>query len=189
MIYFTDLGSDMTKPGIIGNFINSIERRAASVMPPCHLSKDPKNPGWINRHFTSGEQRLILGATALVTQPFIDFHNRNVDEKTRDVSVCRTVAKIIVGTTTGVLIRKGAINLIGKCSLPPAPGLKKIRSLFFPKVEKMTAEGFLQYKNTMGTIVGLLAMLVTNFAVDAPFTKLLTNRLLKEKRRGVNELA
>ena len=36
---------------------------------------------------SSAEQRLILGASALMSQPFIDANNKRVDEKTRKVSV------------------------------------------------------------------------------------------------------
>ena len=50
---------------------------------------------------SSAEQRLILGASALMSQPFIDANNKRVDEKTRKVSVARTIAKIVAGTFTG----------------------------------------------------------------------------------------
>ena len=45
---------------------------------------------------SSAEQRLILGASALMSQPFIDANNKRVDEKTRKVSVARTIAKIVI---------------------------------------------------------------------------------------------
>ncbi len=112
---------------------------------------------------TSAHQRGILGATALLTQPFIDAHNKSVDDKTRKYSVARTIAKIVAGTMTGVAIRYGCIKAMG-CK----PFLPK-------KWEGLAKETQAQYKNAMGTIVSLVVMLFTNFLIDAPLTKFLTN--------------
>ena len=38
------------------------------------------------------ENRLILGISALASQPFIDYYNKNVDEKTRKYSVCKAIS-------------------------------------------------------------------------------------------------
>lgn len=51
----------------------------------------------IGEKINSPEQRLILGATALATQPFIDLNNKKADKETRAVSVARTIGKIIAG--------------------------------------------------------------------------------------------
>ena len=59
------------------------------------------------------ENRLILGVSALASQPFIDYYNKNVDEKTRKYSVCKTISKIIIGTTVGVIVRSLAIKYAG----------------------------------------------------------------------------
>ena len=67
---------------------------------------------WIGKNISSPENRFILGATALMSQPFIDLNNKKVDEDTRKVSAARTVAKIIAGTATGVLIRSGCIHAV-----------------------------------------------------------------------------
>ena len=131
---------------------------------------------------SSAEQRLILGASALISQPFIDSHNKHVNEKTREVSVARTIAKIIAGTTTGFLIRKGCIKGIEKLSKIPADNIPWIKTIFTPAgVKDNTTEKFLQYRNAMGTIVALVAMMVTNFLIDAPLTKFLTNVLIKKQ--------
>ena len=65
----------------------------------------------INKNVSSPEQRLILGVTALFTQPFIDLSNKRVNEETRLMSFARTLSKIVVGTTVGVLVRKECIRL------------------------------------------------------------------------------
>lgn len=130
---------------------------------------------------SSAEQRLILGASALMSQPFIDGHNRNVDEKTRKVSVARTIAKIIAGTFTGYFIRKGCIKGIKALSQIPGPNVPKWKTVFTPKNAKdNTTDAFLQYRNAMGTVVALVVMMFTNFIIDAPLTKFLTNALVKK---------
>ena len=54
-----------------------------------------KGLDFAGKYLHAPEQRLLLGATALATQPFIDMHNKNVDKETRMMSVARTIAKII----------------------------------------------------------------------------------------------
>ena len=64
---------------------------------------------WAGKALHAPEQRIILGATALATQPFIDLNNKDVDEETRKISAARTIAKIIAGTTVGVIVRYAGI--------------------------------------------------------------------------------
>lgn len=117
-----------------------------------------------------------------MTQPFIDANNKSVDEKTRKVSVARTIAKILAGTLTGYFIRKGCIKGIKALSQIPGPNVPKYKSLFTPKgITDNTTDAFKQYRNAMGTVVALLVMMVTNFAIDAPLTKFLTNALVKKQ--------
>lgn len=129
---------------------------------------------------SSAEQRLILGASALMSQPFIDASNKNVDEKTRKVSVARTIAKIIAGTFTGYFIRKGCIKGIKALSQMPGKDVPKWKTIFTPKNAKdNTSDAFLQYRNAIGTVVALVVMMFTNFLIDAPLTKFLTNTFIK----------
>ncbi|MBP3924204.1 hypothetical protein J6E39_03070 [bacterium] len=143
----------------------------------------------IGQKISSAENRLILGATALMSQPFIDASNKSVDEDTRKVSVARTIAKIVVGTTTGFLIRKGCIKLIKSSSklensvdkFGKKIKLDKFNTFFSPKgVKSDKTEAYSQYQNALGTIVALVVMMITNFAIDAPLTKLLTNKLVSK---------
>ena len=131
---------------------------------------------------SSAEQRLILGASALMSQPFIDANNKRVDEKTRKVSVARTIAKIIAGTFTGYFIRKGCIKGIKAHSQVEGKNVSKWKSIFTPKnIKDNTTDAFLQYRNAMGTVVALVVMMFTNFLIDAPLTKFLTNALVKKE--------
>ena len=126
---------------------------------------------------SSAESRLILGGTAIFLQPIFDFFNKKQEEQTRIVSVCRTVAKIVAGTLTGFLIRKGTIKLIQACSQMPAPNLPKWKTLLTPKnIENIDPEKLKHTQNAIGTFAALGIMVYTNFAIDAPLTKYLTNK-------------
>ena len=140
---------------------------------------------YINTRVSSDTQRVIMGATAIVTQPVIDLMNTNVDEETRWTSVMRTIAKILVGTSVGFCVRRGAIKLVrgneifwgkagNKVGIPEFP-----KKEFWKKINPDSSEDMkkLRYANTFGTVIGTLAGIVTNFVVDAPLTKILTNYL------------
>lgn len=167
----------------ISNASGSAMQGVANVMPKMTVRSEKANKAisWIGENISSPENRLILGVTALMSQPFIDLSNKKVDEDTRKVSAARTIAKIIAGTTTGVAIRLGCIKAIDAFTklphqITPDMKFKSLRKLFTP------SEGLLkdltQYKNSLGTIVSLLVMVVTNFLIDAPFTKFLTNKFV-----------
>ena len=49
---------------------------------------------------------------------------------------------------------------------------------------KVSKDAYDQYKNAMGTIVALVVMMFTNFAIDAPLTKWITNVLIDEDGSG-----
>lgn len=173
----------ITRTSVV-NLYNSVQQKVLDKLPniECTSSKATKFFKSTGENISSAEQRLILGASALMSQPFIDAHNRNVDEKTRKVSVARTIAKIIAGTTTGFIIRKGCIVGIKALSQPISKGIKKYRTFFTPNnVKDVNTDAFMQYRNAMGTIVALVVMMFTNFAIDAPLTKFLTNKLVKKQ--------
>ena len=152
-------------------------------MPTVSNPKIINTIDWIGKKLSSAENRLILGASALLSQPFIDASNKDVDAETRKYSVCRTLAKIIAGTATGYTIRKLCIKSIDAFTksvneIKPEMKLKKLRTFLTPTL-KYTAEELSQYKNTLGTILALGVMVFTNFLIDAPLTKGLTNAFTK----------
>lgn len=132
----------------------------------------------------SPEQRLILGVTALATQPFIDLNNKKADEDTRILSTCRTIAKIIAGTISGVIVRASCISIIEKklTATIEHPGAKDTYKILSPKklfnaIEKGNIYNKKRdsYNKTLGTAAAIIVMLFTNFLWDAPVTKKLTN--------------
>lgn len=174
---------------------NSVTQGIANVIPKLTVKGEKANKAisWIGEQISSPENRLILGVSALMSQPFIDLYNKKVDEDTRKVSAARTVAKIIAGTLTGVLIRSGCIHAIDAFTkypsqITPDMKFKKLRSLFAP------SEGLLNdlsyYKKSLGTIISLFVMVFTNFLIDAPLTKYLTNKFvdrINEKKQAANK--
>lgn len=137
---------------------------------------------WIGENVNSPENRLIMGVTAISSQPFIDLYNKDVDEKTRIASCAKTIAKIAIGTTVGVIVRKSTIGLAKRgCLIPDnLKNMKKWSTVFTPKDVDYVAEAkwVKGHSKTMGTVLGTAAGLVTNFVVDMPLTKILTNFLI-----------
>lgn len=144
--------------------------------------KNLRRLDWIGKEITSPQNRLIMGVTALATQPFIDLKNDKVDEKTRVMSCAKTLAKILVGTTVGVIVRHSAIKLAKQGCKDPAKGLGKWASVFIPEGVNFQKEAdfIAQHKNTIGTVIGTLTGIVTNFIIDMPLTKILTSVFIKK---------
>lgn len=167
----------------ISRFPGAATQAVVNVIPKMTVKNLKVNNAitWVGEKLSSPQNRLILGVTALMSQPFIDLNNKKVDEDTRKVSAARTVAKIIAGTLTGVAIRSGCIHAIDAFTklpheITPNMKFKKLRNLFTPSPGILN--DLSQYKKTLGTLVSLLVMVVTNFMVDAPLTKYLTNKFV-----------
>lgn len=146
----------------------------------------------MNKNVSSDTQRLIMGVTAICTQPLIDLSNKNVDEETRWTSTMKTISKIVVGTTVGVLVRHYSIKLArnwkylwhqkGDLHIVPAhPDTNIWKEIADKNIREEKAKEYFKhmndYANTVGTIIGTGVGLITNFVIDAPCTKAMTNYL------------
>ncbi len=163
---------------------NRVINKIVKKLPDITIANEKLLKGikWTGEHISSPQNRLILGATALMSQPFIDLYNKKVDEDTRKVSALRTIAKIIAGTTSGFTVRYYTIKAIEKMTKMPSKNRKSWETFFTPSPElvKLSRKMLAQYKNTFGSILALVVMLFTNFLFDAPVTKLLTNKLISK---------
>lgn len=137
--------------------------------------------------------RLVLGGAAIATQPAIDFFNPKVDIDTAATSALRTMAKIIVCTAVGFLVRGTCFALankfihanpkMGYTGLTPEAILKQKN----PKAQESMLK---LHRNTVSTVSALGVMMFTNFLLDAPFATMLANKFIskyyasKEKTRG-----
>ncbi len=182
----------MSLPGVssLHNFARSIVDTIVRAMPTATFSnkKVVDSIKWAGKHISSPQNRLILGATALMSQPFIDLHNRKVDENTRKVSAARTVAKIIAGMTTGFLVRYYSIKAIEALCKKPGKNIKAYKSFFYPKHIEVEFAKLNHYKKAIGTYLSLAVMMFTNFMIDAPLTKFLTNKFVSQiKKKEANK--
>lgn len=137
------------------------------------------------------ENRVIMGATAIILQPLIDYSNKRVDDETRRVSICRTIAKIIAGTLVGIIVRGSSYKLVEK--MTDIKGVGKYSKSLLPeqKYMKYLSKGsdFLKnYRSALSTGLAVLAMCITNFSCDAPLTVYLTN-MCAEKTSNTNKVA
>lgn len=178
----------------IGNITNSVANRIVRIIPSATFSNKRVTDAikWAGKHLSSPpSNRFILGASALMSQPFIDLHNKRVDEKTRKVSAARTIAKIIAGTTTGVIIRWLCFKATKSMATKPSKNTSFLNSILYPKnTPKVTTKGLNHHKMFLGHLLSLGVMMFTNFAIDAPLTISLTNRLLdrmEKKEKKIND--
>lgn len=178
----------MSKIDLIGRIVQRLPKREFNG------GRGEKVINFFSKHVSVPESRVIIGASMLACQPFIDLYNKDVDEKTRIISCAKTIAKNVVGIVTGFSIRAGFIKFAQNYSqISTKIGDKEVknaRKIFtpsivqnIPNVDKTHA--YRQYQSTMGTLLAVAGMVFTNFLVDAPLTILLTNALMK--RFGVFE--
>lgn len=144
---------------------------------------------WVGKNISTPENRLIIGVSALVSQPFIDLYNKDVDEKTRRVSCARTIGKTVAGIITGVAVRYAGVKLAKNFSLIGEVGTKignkgkeitKSKKFFTPSEAKAEDYDYKQYQNAIGTGLAIIGLLFTNFLIDMPLTNFLTNILVKK---------
>jgi hypothetical protein len=136
--------------------------------------------------------RAIMGATAILTQPAIDYNNRKVDKATATVSTYRTIGKVIAGTTVGCGVRSACYYLTKACT-SQSPNASKWRKWLMPSentqrtLAKRNKDWFKNYNNTLATLLGLGAMLFTNVALDVPLTNAITKLLIKDNKSSQQE--
>lgn len=161
------------------NFREKLFQKLLDIVPEKTLKDGDKRTDKFNNMLSRPDvNRLIMGATALLSQPAIDYYNHRVDEETRVVSRNRTIAKILAGTSVGIVVRGLCYQAISK--MTDLNGTKKYSKWLVPEkwvkkfAENPTKLG--NYKNALSTSIALCVMLFTNFLIDAPLTVYLTNR-------------
>ena len=135
------------------------------------------------------ENRLINGGFALLTQPIIDYNNHRVDDETREVATCRTVAKIIACTAAGCAVRGPVYKLVDLMTNPE--GKTRFSKLLLPKryIQEMIDDKVRltnyrkSYRNGLSMLLALCVMSITNFVIDAPLTTFLTNFFNKTRKK------
>ena len=138
--------------------------------------------------------RLIMGGTAIVTQPFIDEHNKRVDKESARASRNRTIGKIVAGTTVGCIVRGIIFDLVGRCTHEDI-SVDRWDNLLTPRNTSTIKPSMLpnrlrNYRTALSTIIAMFVMIGTNVAFDLPLTNMISNFLnkvdAKKKNKKVN---
>lgn len=115
----------------------------------------------INEKFGTPQQRMVIGGSALFLQPMIDLNNKNVDDKTKQTAATRSFSRAIIGTLSGIAVRCSCIE-IGKQIT------KEGGAFYIDALKKANPSEIRNYSRTIGNILALGTLLVTNFLVDVP---------------------
>ena len=168
--------------GSWSSFKNSIKQHIIDAVPQTTIRDGAKRiEKWKyldEKMSKPAENRFIMGATAIITQPVIDYNNHKVDEETRRVSRNRTIAKILAGTCVGMIVRGSCYKLVKE--MTNINGNKNYSKYLIPKkfMQELSNDTKLlkNFRSALSTAVAILAMCFTNFAIDAPLTVYLTNK-------------
>ena len=137
------------------------------------------------------QNRLIMGATAIVSQPFIDEHNKRVDKKTARASRNRTIGKILAGTAVGCVVRGGIFKFVNMTTnkdistdrwdnlLTPRNSQRVMPHLYKNRMRN--------YKTVGATVLALVVMLFTNILIDMPLTNKIANFLNRHDNKLPHE--
>ena len=174
-------------PSWIRKQIRRVEQKILDMLPNS-TSKESKESvnKWDKASHWIGDpmwNRGIMGATALATQPAIDYYNHRVDEETRTVSRNRTISKIVAGTLVGMFVVRGPIyKMVEK--MTDVNGSAKYSKSLLPKIylERLAQNpnALKNYRSSIAMALALGAMCFTNFLLDAPLTIFFTNMLNKK---------
>ena len=184
-MYVQNITNDIAFQGGFGDFWRRVGQKAIDTLPEITLKNGKKTEAIVRKLEAEMPKphinRLIMGATAIVTQPVIDYHNHKVDEETRSVARNRTIAKIIAGTGVGIGVRKICYDLTQK--MTDVNGVKKYSKALLPEKSVLrnfvnTEKKLCNYRNALSTGIAILVMcFATNFLLDAPLTTYFTNKL------------
>lgn len=169
--------------------VDKLKQKVIDLLPEKTFEDSAKNvqnwQKWNNNASHPAINRLIMGATALTTQPAIDYYNHKVDKETREISRNRTIAKILVGTGVGIAVRGACYELVDKMTNIKGKGRfsKSLLSKKFIRDLLLERDFMGNYRNALATSLAILVMCVTNFVIDAPLTVWLTNRFNKKSKQ------
>lgn len=173
-------------------FIKQVKQKALDTLPNS-TCKNPKDVEKYQKYTTilshPAKNRLIMGATAIITQPTIDFLNHDVNKETREVSRNRTIAKILIGTAVGVLVRGSCYRIVNYFTNTKSKN-KIHHALLSEKFIKSLVQNENQlkiYQNCLSTFLAMIAMTFTNYYIDAPLTQLFANYLNKKVKTEASE--
>ncbi len=159
-----------------------VMQKIIDAAPECTFNESAKKLDKLNKidNYISKpmQNRGIMGATALLTQPFIDYNNKKVDKETRRIAFFNRCAVILAGTGVGMFLVRGPVYKAVE-KMTNLKGESKYSKALLPKKylkEISENEKFLKnYRSSLAMGISLALMFFTNFLCDAPATIFLTN--------------
>lgn len=161
---------------------------------------------WSGQKLNAPQQSIIMGASAVIFQPYINRKNKKLDEDTRDMAVARSIGKNITGNTFDFLTRVGAIFTVAKLSnykindvkcdedlvteiLPKNPRkdifTPNLKEKFVPRAKSEFLKDYKSYRMAMGALLATSVAIFVKTTVELPMTKKLTDFFYKrEKSKG-----
>lgn len=178
---YNDYNINMYGAGSKPGFWKRLKQKAMNALPEATFKDNNKNMERWDKYDKAvshpAKNRLIMGITALATQPTIDYFNHKVDKETREISTIRTVSKIVAGTLVGIAVRSSCYGLVKKMTNIKGKGKFSKALLPTKHLNDLIKNKTLldNYRSALSTTLAILAMCFTNFAIDAPLTIFLTN--------------
>ncbi len=130
------------------------------------ISKISRINGWQNR--------AVYGVSALLSQPFFDYYNPSVDKDTRKFSLNKTLIKIIVGTSVG-LVSRVPFQKLGEHLFEKGYFGKKVLS------ENLDTARF---KSCVGNVFSIIGAIAAMFSVDIVISNYLMSYFNKKIKAG-----
>lgn len=128
-------------------------------------------------NLSPSKQRLVIGATAIVTHTSIDAFNPLVDEDTRKYSAARSAIKALVTMTSGVITREIGQKIgeyaVNAGKITPPPGIEKAA-----------------FASSLGRVFAITGAVISIFLIDVPFINRFLNLTMNKmfnKEPGANK--
>jgi len=151
-----------------------------------------KSFDWM-KNINGAQQRAVMGATAIVLQPPIDYYNPNADEKTRNFSTMKTIVKVVVGTLVGVGVRYAGIKYAKSLTKTPERFEKLIEKVKDIKIKEKLKDIMKKphkkeiFENNLGTLMGVIGVLLANFTIDMPLAKFAIEKMSQKLNLSVDK--
>lgn len=166
---------------------------------------------YAGKNLNAPQQSIIMGATALVFQPYINRKNNRLDQDTKDMAVARSIGKNIAGNFFDFVTRVGAFFAVVKLSNYKTNDVKNDEDIvkelipknqkkdiftpnlgnkFAPRSKREFLKDYKSYRLAMGALLATGVAVFIKTTVELPLTKKLTDifyKLEKSRTRRKND--
>lgn len=153
------------------------------------------------------QQAVIMGVTSVILVPYVNKHNKHVDQDTRDMAVARAIGKNAAGNALDYFTRIAAIFAVGKLSsykINKTPNeddlvteispksLKKdifapnMKEKFTPTPKGEFLKDYKSYRIAMGALLATGMALFIKSTIELTLTKKITDYFYKKQKAKEN---